>query len=379
MLVNSLYKTKIMTSTQLSPNNTKYDSILNQCDGTIVKRSVSLRSASYARIGGIAAYCCYPSNLQSLLVLINTLRRENLSFRILGNTTNVLFLDSVEYSCLIFTKLINEVQFNSDAVVASAGCDVTDFCRDLAMRGYTGAEGLEGIPGTIGGAIMMNAGAYGYTISRFLKWIKVLTHDGIVKELERADLVFHNRSAPSLQRCIVLSCGFNFSKGDPLQIEKNMRIFHISRHRSQEWVYPNLGSIFVVPDLNIHGGAMNSLRVMSLLKYYLVLSLVRLWDWMPNFILRRAFPTFNPQVRLLRYFLKGAYASSLCSNCTPNTFVNKDVSALQVLKHILDVKRLCGPNLRIENEVIQDAVLKVTEKKLLARHQNLLHEIYDET
>lgn len=346
--------------------------------GVIVKRSSELSNLTYARLGGKADFCCYPASSESFTKIVREFQENKLPFRVVGNTTNILFLDSVDYACLVFTNLLNEINFCEDCVSVLAGRPVIDFCRDLAMRGFSGAEGLEGIPGTIGGALTMNAGAYGYTISDYLVSVKIIEPTGEIREITKKNLVFSNRSAPSLINKFILSAEFQFPRGDHQHIEKKMRRYHISRHQYQEWVYPNLGSIFVVPGLNIH---MNVLREMGYRKpitAFFVRFILTIWSLKPIFFIRRSFPEFNLPQRLIGYFCGGAYDSILASKCTINTFVNKNATSYDLLKYISSVKNNAGPMVIIENEIITDTISKINNKKQFDNELEIIDGLHNE-
>ncbi|NRA15619.1 MAG: FAD-binding protein [Oceanospirillaceae bacterium] len=339
------------------------------------KENYSLSKFSYARIGGVVQFCCYPGDVEAFTELIYKFRSRNLPFKIVGKTTNLLFLDSVEYACFILTDFLNDVDFQGNKVRVGAGCLLGDFCKDLALRGFSGAEGLEGIPGTIGGALIMNAGAYGYTISDWLINVRVLDTNGDIRTLERRDLVFGNRSAPSLQGMVVLESEFNFNLGDHSNIERLTRRFHISRHAYQEWVYPNLGSIFVVPGLDIHFSVIEKFSKSKDAKLaVLCRTLISLWNLKPMFFIRRSFPEFNFPQRLMGFCFNRSYMSDLASKCTINTFANKNHSSLEVIKYMANVKMNTSAGLKIENEIVLDSVASVINEEQFKKEKKIIEE-----
>ena len=291
-----------------------------------------MSALSYARVGGSVQFSCFPDSIEALTNVICDLRAENLSYRVLGKTTNLLFLDSVKYACFIFTDFLNDININGTKVRVETGRLLGDFCRDLAQNRLTGAEGLEGVPGTLGGALVMNAGAYGYTVSDHLTSVTVLDAENKVRTIEKEDLCFGNRSSSSLEGMIILEASFDFKLGDYDRIEKLTRRFHISRHAYQEWVFPNLGSIFVVPGLDIHLSVIDRMaqKGKSLVSKLLRL-LIFIWSFKPFFFIRRSFPEFNFPQKLIRYFHEGCYVSALASKCTINTFSNKGNSSLEII------------------------------------------------
>lgn len=336
----------------------------------------SLRNNSYAHVGGSVQVSCFPKCLDSFVKIICDFRSENLSHKILGKTTNVLFLDSVHYTCFIFTDFLDDVNINGTKVRVESGRLLGELCRDLALAGLSGAEGLEGIPGTIGGALILNAGAYGYTISDYLKSVTVLDTENKIRILKKDDMYFDNRSAVSLDGMVVLEASFDFKFGEHDCIEKLTRRFHISRHTYQEWVFPNLGSIYVVPSMNIHLSvldfmAQNGQYLLSRLLQFILL----IWYKRGLFFIRRSFPEFNLPQRLIGHFHRGCYTSSIASNCTINTFTNKGNSSLEIIEYMAEVKMSTSFSLRLENEIIIDSIAKVIDKKQYEREVKIINDV----
>ena len=236
------------------------------------------------------------------------------------------------------------------------GRNVSDFVRDLSMHQLTGGEGLEGIPGTLGGALVMNAGAYGYTISDYLADVHVLGPDNKINVLSKSDITFKNREAKELKNNIILSARFSFPKGSYSTIEKKVRRFHISRHQYQEWVYPNLGSIFVVPSLNIHKEALSYTKLKHKWKVIAIRCLIKLFTNRFMFILRRCYPEINFQQLSIKLLNLISYNNQLASRTTINTFTNKKATSTDILKYIYDVYCDTGKKLKIENEIIIDSI-----------------------
>ena len=197
----------------------------------LIKKHVQLSSVSYSATGKNVERLFYPSSNNQLIDLIRILNKKDYSFRIIGETTNLLFLDSVIYSIFISTTLIDYVEFITDRKVkVDCGRKLPVFVRDVSAKSYTGFEGLEGIPATIGGAIIMNAGAYGYNISDNLISVEVLSNcKSFVEVLTKEQCLFSTRSAMNLYGRVVLSATFCLQKGNAESIERKIRKFHIAR------------------------------------------------------------------------------------------------------------------------------------------------------
>ena len=342
------------------------------------KENVVLSKITYARTGGNAKYTFYPNNIAEFIELVLFLRENSIAFRVVGNSTNTLFLDSVNYLCLIFVSQLNDISINGAITSVECGRNVSDLVRDLSMHQLTGAEGLEGIPGTLGGALIMNAGAYGYTISDYLVDVHVLTPNNKVKVLSKSDITFKNREAKELKNNIILSARFNFPKGSYSTIEKKVRRFHISRHQYQEWVYPNLGSIFVVPSLNIHKEVLSYSKFKHKWKVLFIKSLIKLFTNRFMFILRRCYPEINFQQLSIKLLNLNSYNNELASRTTINTFTNKKASSMDILKYIYEVYCDTGKKLKIENEIITDSIDKIVSEENYNCELGLLNKINGE-
>lgn len=339
------------------------------------KENVDLSYCSYSRTGGSLLYACFPIDDDQFVKLIQNLNSNNLKYKVLGNTTNTLFLDSVEYTCFIYTTNFTEIKFEGATVGVSAGINVIDLVRDLAMRGFCGMEGLEGIPGTIGGAIRMNAGAYGYCISDYIKSVKIINSDNILQTLDKSEIEFSNRRSSFNKKDVIISVILRFPKGDLGTIEKKIRRFHISRHQYQEWVFPNLGSIYIIPSLNIHYDIINKFKSINIFKYLFFKVTIFLWRQKLFFILRRIFPEFNFIQLVMKKFGVNLYMHNNCSKTTPNTFANKNNSSKTILEYYLELKNLLGLKYKLENEPVVDCIHKVLNKNVYNKELDLLKKL----
>ena len=148
------------------------------------------------RIGGPADAFLLPDTEQALLKLLVFLQEHSIPFRIIGNGTNLLFDDSGFRGAVISTRHMRNLSVMDSTVRAAAGVPIGILCRTLADRSLGGMESLYGIPGTIGGAILMNAGAFGSTVSDCLKYVTVFSAEsGKVETRDRASLCFSYRSS----------------------------------------------------------------------------------------------------------------------------------------------------------------------------------------
>lgn len=222
------------------------DGILTS-SGVPYKKDFDLSTNTFSKTGGVVKRYIMPSSISQFIYIVKKLEHERVEYKIIGETTNVIFHDIATYGIFISTKMLTDVELSSpEVVIVEAGKSLPDFVRDMSIRGFKGFEGLEGIPGSIGGAICMNAGAYGYEISENLISVRVLNEHRQEVVLDKDELLFRKRSSlfrinPKL---IILSATFKKTNGDISDIHNKIEKYHIARHLYQEWAYPNLGSIF---------------------------------------------------------------------------------------------------------------------------------------
>ena len=343
--------------------------------GISAKSNYSLKNSSYSRTGKIVKIAIFPNSLLQMKDIIQFLQENNFDFKFIGASTNLLFLDTVEYDCFVYTKLLNDINFENDTVTVESGRLVFDFVRDLAHRGYGKVEGLEGIPGTIGGALTMNAGAYGYTISDTLISVEVIDDEGRSFTYNKEDLNINNRAIKELKDKIIVKAKFETFSESFSKIERLIRRFHISRHQYQEWVYPNLGSVYIVPSLNINEDIRYIHTSTNKILHLIYLIIFKLWFSKPLFMIRRSFPEFNFPFKLLEILKIKSYISHLASKTTVNTFANKNNSSLEILQYMKKLHEDSGRIYKLENEVCKSNISEVVDRKSHQIELEILEDI----
>tara|TARA_B100000242_G_scaffold293829_1_gene273260 strand:+ start:916 stop:1986 length:1071 start_codon:yes stop_codon:yes gene_type:complete len=343
--------------------------------GILTKSNYSLKNSSYSRTGKNVRIALFPNCSSQLKDVTKFLQKNNFDFKLIGASTNLLFLDTVEYGCFIYTKLMNDINFHSDTVSVESGRLVFDLVRDLAHRGYGKIEGLEGIPGTVGGALTMNAGAYGYTISDTLISVEVIDDRGRSFSYNKEELDISNRSIKQLKDKIIVKAKFKTFRESFSKIETLIRRFHISRHQYQEWVYPNLGSVYIVPSLNINEDIRYVHTSTNKFLHFIYFLIFKLWFSKPLFFIRRSFPEFNLPFKLLKNLKIKSYNSRLASKTTVNTFANKNNSSLEILQYMRTLYEDSGRIYKLENEVCKNNISEVEDKKSHQIELEILKEI----
>ena len=359
--------------------NNKIDFVKKFCfeNEIFFQSNFDLGNNSYSRTGGSVKIALFPDSLTKIIKIHEVLKDIGVEFKIVGESTNILFLDSVEYSCFVFTKFLTSIQIFDDYVEVECGRLVSDFVRDLAMRGYSGIEGLEGIPGTIGGALVMNAGAYGFAISDTLLQALVINSAGKIQYFSVAELTIKNRSIIEFRKSTILKARFKLTAGEQADIERRVRRFHISRHQYQEWVYPNLGSIFIVPSLNINEDMREIYACRPFWLRFTFRFAFKLWFSKPFFLIRRSFPDFNVPFKLLSRINVKPYSHPMASKATVNTFANKGSKSIEILEYFSELYESSKRRYEIENEIFCENIYKVVKEQEFEKSLEIRAELLE--
>ncbi len=218
------------------------------------KISINEPLAKYStfKIGGLADIYLEPANIDELLNLIKYLKGKGVDFIILGNGSNVLISDEGFRGAVINLEFgLNFIRIEDEYVVAGAGVKLARFVDFCIENGFKGVEMLAGIPGTLGGAIIMNAGAYSGEISDYLVDVDVIRNFELIR-LEKRECGFGYRTS-NLTNDIVVRARFKFPSGDIEEMKKIRRKILIRRNQTQPVNFPNAGSIFKNPPGNFAG------------------------------------------------------------------------------------------------------------------------------
>ena len=212
-----------------------------------IRISEPLARLTSFRVGGPVDIYVEPLNTEELQRLRGYFREHELSVIILGNGSNILVSDEGYRGAAIgIERGFSDMTLTGDVVTAGAGSRLSTFVEFCIGHGFAGTEMLAGIPGTLGGAVIMNAGAYGGTISDHLVDITVLRGDEIVT-VARESCGFRYRGT-ALQGDIVLSARFALPRGDVEQMRTTRKQLLLKRKDTQPVGYPNAGSIFKNPE-----------------------------------------------------------------------------------------------------------------------------------
>ncbi len=220
-----------------------------------VEQNVFLSKYTTYQVGGLACCIVYPRSIDKLVELLKLIKKYQLEYKILGNGSNLLFSDKKYQKILINLNNLNHIEITGDKIVVGAGYSLIRLARDAMKKSLTGLEFAAGIPGTVGGAIFMNAGAYKSDMGYIVRSVKVLTPDLKIINLTNRELDFHYRSSffQKHRNYIILEASIRLEHGKKKAIEQVMQERRQRRKETQPLEYPSAGSVFRNPE-NIPAG-----------------------------------------------------------------------------------------------------------------------------
>ena len=210
------------------------------------KRNQLMSQYTSVRIGGPASVVVFPATQQQLVDVVHFLHNSEIEYRVIGCMSNVLPCDNEYYGVLVSTRKVNRYSLNGAYVTAECGVLASSMIAGLARSGIGGLEGLCGIPGTIGGMVTLNAGAYNCEIGDRVKHICAYSpSDNRITRLAREECDFSYRNSIfSKNDMIVLSAEFQLTEREPDIIIAEMEKIRRRRINTQPIEFPSLGSVF---------------------------------------------------------------------------------------------------------------------------------------
>lgn len=212
-----------------------------------------LKKLNTWKIGGLAETVFWPADEEELQKVWLEAQNKGVPIRLLGRGSNVLLPDEGLSGITVITTSLDEIIWEEERVKVGAGYSLARLAQEAADRGLTGLEFARGIPGTVGGAVVMNAGAHGGEIQEVLEAVKVLTREGEIQLLRKDQIRFGYRECSLRGRDWILEGIFKLVEGDGDVIQEVMSRNLKKRREAQPLEYPNAGSIFRNPEGNSAG------------------------------------------------------------------------------------------------------------------------------
>lgn len=203
------------------------------------------------KIGGSADLLAEPSNMNQAEALVKLLKQINIPYIVIGNGSNILVGDKGIRGVVI--KIGNQfsaVTADDSIITACAGIKLSRLANMACGNCLTGLEFAAGIPGTLGGALYMNAGAYGDEMKQVVKSVTYIDSQGIRRTIDARDCAFGYRSSLFMTDpgCVILGCTIELTEGNPDNIKAQMNELSAKRIEKQPLNFPSAGSTFKRPE-----------------------------------------------------------------------------------------------------------------------------------
>ncbi|WP_102275048.1 UDP-N-acetylmuramate dehydrogenase [Cytobacillus massiliigabonensis] len=230
----------------------EYQHFINTITADVMKENIKLlepiRNHTFTKLGGVADLFITPSSFAEIQSVVKQAKKFDIPVTILGSGSNVIVRDGgIRGIALCLTKF-NQICVNEDVITAQSGAAIIGVSNFALEYELTGLEFACGIPGSVGGALYMNAGAYGGQISDVLEKATVMTWDGDILSLSKEALQLGYRKSIFMNGdYVILEAEFQLKQGDPKSIKQKMEELTIARQSKQPLEYPSCGSVFKRP------------------------------------------------------------------------------------------------------------------------------------
>jgi UDP-N-acetylmuramate dehydrogenase len=208
-----------------------------------------MKNYVHFRVGGPADILLIPESKEQVIKTIKICREKNIPFYVIGNGSNLLVKDGGIKGVVIKLKELKNIKVENNIIEAECGAMLKDVSNEALKNSLTGLEFACGIPGTIGGAVFMNAGAYNGEVSNVIESAEIINNDNEVVTLSKEELDLGYRSSIIMKNnYIVLSARFKLEEGDKKDIEEIVDDLTNKRESKQPLEYPSAGSTFKRPE-----------------------------------------------------------------------------------------------------------------------------------
>ena len=216
--------------------------------GSLLKNEAMAKHTSYG-IGGPAKAYVKPKDEVDLANILKFASKHKISTFFIGSGSNILVSDDgIDGIVITLGKSLKKLIIKGTSVYCQSGVMLGKFVKECISRNLSGVESLIGVPGTVGGAIIMNAGAFGSEISNYLKKVTVMKMSGQLKSYKVDDIHFSYRNSSFQNNEILISAEFELIQSDKKSVVEKKSIASGGRKKSQPLKYRSAGSIFKNPD-----------------------------------------------------------------------------------------------------------------------------------
>jgi UDP-N-acetylmuramate dehydrogenase len=213
-----------------------------------IKRNQSLKNKTTFKIGGKADFFSEPNDLAELNLVVSWAKKNSIPVSVVGAGSNLLISDKGVRGLVIRlnSAYFRNISLKGSCIEAGSGVTLPQLIQFVKNKSLSGSEFLAGIPGTLGGALAMNAGCWGKSIGDLVREVEVLDYAGNIKKIRSKEIKFGYRKT-NLKNCIILSAVLKFKRGGREAIIRSIKEYILKRRNSQDLTFPNAGCIFKNP------------------------------------------------------------------------------------------------------------------------------------
>lgn len=229
----------------------KYDKLEEIVGKDKVKYNEKMSKYTTMRVGGPCDCIVFPDEISKIKEVIDFCKNENITFFVIGNGSNLLVKDEGIHGVVIkLGHRFGKIEIDGEYILAYAGATMPTLSQLAKKNSLKGLEFACGIPGTIGGGVKMNAGAYGSQISDILYEVTYMDEKEEIKTIKNKDCSFgYRKSIFTINpNYVILSAKFKLERGNIDEIENKMKENSLARKAKQPLEYPNFGSVFKRPE-----------------------------------------------------------------------------------------------------------------------------------
>jgi UDP-N-acetylmuramate dehydrogenase len=220
--------------------------------GCELQENIDLAPYTSFRIGGKCKYVVKPNNFTQINEIVSILKKHNIDYYFLGNGSNVLVSDNgYDGAIILLANSLNNFKIDNATIECESGVTLSKLCSVALEHNLSGLEFAFGIPGTVGGAVYMNAGAYGGEMKDVISSCTYLDENNEIKTIYRNEMdLSYRHSIFTDTKCCIISATFELQKDDPKDIKNRMNDYMTRRKTKQPLEYPSGGSTFKRPEGN---------------------------------------------------------------------------------------------------------------------------------
>jgi len=206
------------------------------------------------RIGGPVGFYVIPNSIQSFIETYKFLS-EKMPLKVVGKCTNILPRDEKMDISVISTEKLNNIEYQNNRIICESGVSLKKLCIEAMEKGFSGFEKAYGIPGSVGGAVYMNAGAYGWETAENLDYVIAFDGEKIIKlKVNNLDFSYRSSIFKKEKKLIILKAAFRYSLSEKEKIKREMLEIIQKRIQKQPLEFPSAGSVFKRPKPDFYVG-----------------------------------------------------------------------------------------------------------------------------